>query len=389
MARLTKRTVDGLKPADKEFFVWDEDMPGFGIRVMPTGHKGYLIQYRDANGRTRRQSLGRHGTVTADEARTEARELLSAAARGHNPVEENKRRRAAPTVAELCERFLAEYVPTHCKPSTAKEYRRCVDLFIRPAIAPIKAEEVTRTHIAELHHKHRAIPYQANRTLGVLSVLFNQAEVWGLRPDGSNPCRHVKKYAEEKRERYLSPDELARLGETLEALEASGEESRPAINAVWLLILTGCRLGEIQTLKWDYIQGNSAWLPDSKTGAKRVYLGTAALEVLSRIGRIDGNPYVITGKLPGSHLTDMQKPWRRIRERAGLSDLRIHDLRHSFASNAVGLGESLPMIGKLLGHSNVQTTARYAHLADDPMKLAADRVSADLARLMRGKADAL
>ena len=382
MSRLSKRTIDALQPKEREYFVWDEDMPGFGIRVQPSGFKGYMIQYRDGSGRTRRHSIGRHGILTADEARTEARDLLSAAARGHNPAEETKRRRIAPTVADLCERFMAEYVPTHCKTGTAKEYRRNVDLFIKPALGLMKVEDVSRPHVADLHMKHRDIPYQANRTLGVLSVMFNQAEIWGLRPDGSNPCRHVKKYAEEKRERYLSADELARLGAVLDDLEAEGVESRPAINAVRLLVLTGCRLGEIQTLKWEYIQGNAAFLPDSKTGAKRVYLGEAVLHVLAKIERIDGNPYVITGKLPGTHLTDMQKPWRRIRKAAGLGEVRIHDLRHTFASSAVGMGESLPMIGKLLGHSQVQTTARYAHLADDPMVNAADRVSAEVARRM-------
>lgn len=386
MPRLSKRTIDALQPREREYFVWDEDMPGFGIRIQPSGFKAYMIQYRDASGRTRRHGIGRHGIVTADEARAEARELLSAAARGHNPAEEAKRRRNALIVTDLCERFMSEYVPTHCKPGTVKEYRRNVDLFIKPALGLMKVEDVTRTHVAELHMKHRDIPYQANRTLGVLSVMFNQAEIWGLRPDGSNPCRHVKKYAEEKRERYLSADELARLGAALNDLEADGVESLAAINAVRLLVLTGCRLGEIQTLKWEYIQGNAAYLPDSKTGAKRVYLGEAVLEALAKIERLGDNPYVITGKLPGTHLTDMQKPWRRIRKAAGLDDVRIHDLRHTFASSAVGMGESLPMIGKLLGHSQVQTTARYAHLADDPMVNAADRVSSEVARRMGGKA---
>jgi len=215
--------------------------------------------------------------------------------------------------------------------------------------------------------------------------MFNQAEVWGLRPDGSNPCRHVKKYEEKKRERYLSTEELIRLGQTLNELEVSGEEPLPPIHCIRLLILTGCRLGEIQTLKWSYVQGNRLRLPDSKTGAKSVYLGPAALEALGKIERLDDNPYVVTGKLPGTHLTDMQRPWRRIRRRAGLDDLRIHDLRHSFASSAVGMGESLPMIGKLLGHSQVQTTARYAHLADDPVQVSADRISGELARLMGTK----
>lgn len=384
MARLSKRTLDKLEAQDKDYFVWDEELPGFGVRIMPTGRKSFLIQYRDSGRRTRRKSLGRYGTVTAEEAKKDARELLSSVARGGNPAEDTLRKRGAPTMAELCDRFLSDYVPSHCKESTAKEYWRCVEIFIKPEIGRVQAQEVQRSHIAELHHKHRDKPYQANRTLGVLSVMFNQAEVWGLRPDGSNPCRHVKKYEEKKRERYLSPEELAHLGETLIKLEQEGVESQSAINAIRLLILTGCRLGEIQMLKWEYIKGNSALLPDSKTGAKRVYLGPAALEVLSRIEQLPDNPYVITGKLPGSHLSDMQKPWRRIRNVAKLEDVRIHDLRHSFASSAVGMGESLPMIGKLLGHNQVQTTARYAHLADDPLQTAAERISNELAKQLNG-----
>ena len=382
MTRLNKRTIDALEASEKDYFVWDATLPGFGVRVLPSGRKSFLIQYRDKSGRTRRKGLGRYGTVTAEEAKTDAREQLSSVARGKNPAEEAKRKRGAANVAELCERFMADYVPTHCKESTAKEYRRCMDLFIKPAFGALLAEDVTRSEVSDLHHKHRDKPYQANRTLGVLSVMFNQAEVWGLRPDGSNPCRHVKKYEERKRERYLSPSELKRLGDTLRRLFDEGIESRSAINCIRLLILTGCRLSEIQTLKWDYIQGNSAWLPDSKTGAKRIYLGPAALELLSQIERLPGNPYVVTGRLPESHLTDMQKPWRRIRKEAELEDVRIHDLRHSFASIAVGSGESLPMIGKLLGHNQVQTTARYAHLADDPMQNAAERISGELARLL-------
>ncbi|MEH6526060.1 MAG: tyrosine-type recombinase/integrase [Sneathiella sp.] len=382
MPRLSKRTLDTLKVEEKEYFVWDDDLPGFGVRVMPTGRKSFLIQYRDSGRRTRRKSLGRYGTVTAEEAKTEARALLSSVTRGGNPSEERLRKMGAPTVGGLCTRFLSDYVPSHCKESTAKEYKRCVDLFINPAFGLVQVEEIQRSHIANLHHRHRDKPYQANRTLGVLSVMFNQAEVWGFRSDGSNPCRHVKKYEEKKRERYLSPEELSRLGQTLIDLEAEGVESQSAINGIRLLILTGCRLGEIQTLKWEYIKGNSAWLPDSKSGAKRIYLGPAALETLSGIERLEGNPYVITGRSPRTHLTDMQKPWRRIRKAGKLDDVRIHDLRHSFASSAVGLGESLPMIGKLLGHNQVQTTARYAHLADDPMQNAAERVSTELARLL-------
>jgi integrase len=177
-------------------------------------------------------------------------------------------------------------------------------------------------------------------------------------------------------------DELARLGKALLEAEQNVTEPTPAIAAFRLLLVTGCRRNEIQTLKWEYIQGTSLVLPDSKTGAKKVALGNVALEILMAMPRVSNNPYVIPGKRPLTHLTDLERPWRRIRKRAGLADVRIHDLRHSFASNAIGLGESLPMIGKLLGHTQVQTTARYAHLANDPVQLAADRVSSDMARAL-------
>jgi integrase len=246
----------------------------------------------------------------------------------------------------------------------------------------MKAADVQRWHVAELHEQHRRIPYQANRTLGVLSKLFNLAEVWGIRPDGSNPTRHIERYKENKRERYLTPAELTRLGQVLTEAERNGIEPIFAIAAFRLLLLTGCRLSEIQTLKWEYVRGDAIALPDSKTGAKRVALGQAARAVLLAIPRVADNPYVIIGKYPNAHLTDLERPWRRIRERAGLADVRIHDLRHSFASNAIGLGEALPIIGKLLGHTQVQTTARYAHLANNPVQLAADRISDDIARAL-------
>ncbi len=385
MPKLNKRTVDALRPSEKDYFAWDDELHGFGLRVWPSGRKVYLIQYRDSGGRTRRKGLGRHGVVTADEARKEARDLLAAVAHGANPSDDAKRRRTAPTVDELCERFLSEYVPARCRASTQREYRRNIDLFIKPKLGRMKVADVARSDIASLHLANKHIPYQANRTLGVLSVMFNQAEVWGYRGERTNPCYHVKKYPEEKRERFLSPEELGRLGKVLDEIDAGQPEMRPAVNAIRLLILTGCRLGEIQTLKWSYVNGNHIALPDSKTGAKKVYLGPAAAEVLAKIERVPGNEYVIVGKVPGQHLTDLQRPWRRIRIQAGLGDVRIHDLRHSFASSAIANGEALPMIGKLLGHSQPQTTARYAHLADDPVHAAAARISDGLAEIMSGR----
>ncbi len=381
MPKLTKRFIDTLKAGETDRLMFDDEMPRFGIRIMRSGLKSYLIQYRK-DGHTRRFAFGKHGPLTPDEARSQARQLLAAVDRGDDPSVERRERRAAPTVVDLCERFLTDYVAHRCKLTTQREYRRSVELFIAPKIGGMKAADVQRRHVAELHLQLRHIPYQANRTLGVLSKLFNLAEVWGIRPDGSNPTRHVEKYKEDKRERYLSADEFTRLGQVLTEAENSGTESIAAIAAIRLLLLTGCRLREIQTLKWEYVQGGALSLPNSKTGAKRVALGNAALSVLLAIPRVADNPYVITGRIAGSHLTDLERPWRRIRQRAGLPDVRIHDLRHSFASNAVGLGESLPMLGKLLGHTQTQTTARYAHLANNPVQLAADRISDDIARAL-------
>ena len=195
----------------------------------------------------------------------------------------------------------------------------------------------------------------------------------------------MKRYKERKRERFLSPEETERLGEVLREAEA---EMPSAVAAIRLLLLTGCRLSEIQFLRWEYVKGDCIELPDAKTGGRVVPLGPEARAVLSALPHEDGNPWVITGKLPGSHLTDLQRPWRRIRERAGLEDVRIHDLRHSFASRALALGESLTMIGKLLGHTQVQTTARYAHLARDSIQNAAARITGSIGGNLMTKTNA-
>ena len=272
--------------------------------------------------------------------------------------------------------------PTHCKASTAYEYKRSVEHFINNAMGKMKTVDINRPDVAAMHHDLRKIPYQANRVLGVLSKMMNLAEIWGLRQGGSNPCRHVKKYPEKGRERFLSKEEFIRLAKVLDEVEFSGEETKSCVNAYRLLMFTGCRLGEIQKLEWTHVKFKTQelHLPDSKTGAKTVYLGNAAIDVLKKIKKLDDNPYVITGKKDGNYLTDLQHPWRRIRAKAKLDDFRIHDLRHSFASNAIALGMSLSMVGKLLGHTQIQTTARYAHLASDPVKEAANLVAQSIAR---------
>lgn len=373
--KLTKRVVESAEVRESDYMLWDSEVGGFGLRVFASGRKSYLIQYRNAAGRTRRLTLGKHGVLTPDEARRQARARLAEASQGADPSASRKDYAHAPTVADLCERFMTEHVARRCKPSTIKEYRRNVDLFIKPALGTLKARDVTRRHVADLHARHHHIPYQANRTLGVLSALFNKAEEWGVREDGANPCRHVKKYPETKKERFLSADEVKRLLATLDARAAAGLENPFFVAGIKLLLFTGARLGEIQTARWEYLNGAVLELPDSKTGKKRIYLGTAARAVLDQLPRVAGNPHIIAGASEGGHLSDFQKPWRRVRKAAGLDDVRIHDLRHTFASFAAASGMSLHMTGTLLGHSQAQTTMRYAHLADDPLQEAAETVS--------------
>ena len=382
MAKITKRTVDALVAHERERVVWDDEIKGFGLRVHPTGRKVYIVKTR-YRGRPVKVTIGPHGPVTPAQARTRAAEIISEARAGRDPAAWNRPATKAPIMREIGKRFLEEYVPDYCKPSTAEEYRRSVKLFIDPRIGKLRVPDIQRSDIAALHHSMRSTPYQANRTLGVLSKMFNLAEVWGWRRDGSNPCRHVRRYKERQRERFLSPQETARLGEVLREAE---EEIPSAVAAFRLLLLTGCRMSEIRDLRWEYVKDDCLELPDTKTGGRVVPLGPEARTVLSSIPREEGSPWVITGRVPGSHLTDLQRPWRRIRKRAGLDDVRIHDLRHSFASRALALGESLTMIGKLLGHTQVQTTARYAHLARDSIRTAAARITGSIGgNLMSGR----
>ena len=381
---ISKRTVDGLSAADKDAVFWDREIPGFGVRVYPSGSKVYVVQCR-VHGKSRRITLGRHGVISADQARRKAALTIARIKGGEAPEPAS-----ADTVARLAQRYLKEYVAVHCKPSSAKLYRRALDKFILPAYGDLAVEAVEREHISALHYHLRDIPYQANRVLEIESKLFNLAVLWGLRREGGNPCRFVRKYKERKRERFLSDEEFRRLGEVLNEMEAQGSVSAYAAAAIRLLMLTGCRRNEIVTLRWEDVdlETGELRLPDGKTGGRLVPLSPVAAQVLSRLPRLAGNPWVIPGSKPGAHLSDLQPPWERVRRRAGLDDVRIHDLRHSFASRALALGESLPMIGKLLGHTQVQTTARYAHLARNSVKASASRIAGSIGAdiLMKGAA---
>jgi integrase len=312
--------------------------------------------------------------------------LLGEIAAGRDPAEEHDKTRAGKSLALVLEQFMTEHVRPKLKARTASEYQRTAKLHILPRLGRRPIGELKRQDIARLHHELADKPYQANRTLALLSKFFGWAEKHGLRPDNSNPCRHVEKYREGRRERFLSQAELARLGDALRQAEQDKSCSPWVIAAIRLLTFTGARRNEILTLRWEHVseEHECLMLPESKTGRKAIHLNAPAFALLQAIPRLESNPYVICGEKPGRHLVNLEKPWRRIRAAAKLDDVRLHDLRHSFASVAASGGQSLVVIGKLLGHSQPATTARYAHLADDPVKAASDAVGGHIAAAMEG-----
>ena len=374
---ISKRTVESLS-VQKDMVFWDSELPGFGIRVYPTGSKVYIAQTR-AKGTSKRVTIGRHGVITAEQARQRAALIIARVKAGQDPTPEpvTPEPASGPTVTELAARYLKEHVAMHCKPSTAVLCRLALDRHILPALGTLPLAAVTREHVGDLHYRLRDTPAMANAVVAVLSRMFNAAETWGLTPEGGNPCRFVVKYRDRKRERFLTNDEFDRLGRVLTRMEAEGALSIHAAAALRLLMLTGCRRNEIVTLRWEDVDLDTGelHLADTKTGARSVTLSPPAVQVLVNLPRVQDNPWVIAGSRPGGRLSNISEQWRRVRTRAGLEDVRLHDLRHSWASRALALGESLPMIGRLLGHSQVETTARYAHLARDSVHEAADRIA--------------
>jgi len=387
MPKLTKRDVDRFKSEQADVFKWDSEVRGFGLRVKPSGQKSYFVQYRNERNKSRRLTIGPHGVYTPEAARDRARELLRQARAGGDPAQERKEARSAPeepTIADLAERYLAAHAKTKKRPSSVRMDALNLKLHVLPAFGRARVSEVARSDITRFHHEMRNTPGAANRTLALLSKMFNLAEQWGWRQDGTNPCRHVERYPERKMERYLSSEELARLGATLARAEREGTEMPAAIAAIRLLVFTWARLGEILTLKWTNVdfERRSLMLDTSKTGRKTIHLNASALAVLAAIERSEGSPWVIVGAIAGRPLINLRKPWYRIRRAAGLDGVRLHDLRHSFAAAGAASGLSLPMIGALLGHTQPVTTQRYGHLAASPLKQAADLIGQRLAGAM-------
>lgn len=393
--KITKSVIDGAKIKSTDWFIWDRDLKGFGLKVSKGGRKTYVCQYRTSGGRssdTRRLTLGVHGSPwTVDTARSEARKILGRAANGEDPAKEKQDLKKRLSVSELCEQYLQHGCATK-KASTLATDRGRIERHIKPLLGRKKVQDVTRADIKKFMQDvaqgktaadvktgkwGRAIVRggqgAATRTVGLLGGIFAYAVDCGMIE--MSPVLGVKRFADKRGSRYLSKEELVSLGGALRQAHDDGENPS-ALAIIQLLIFTGARKNEIETLKWSEVNFASGYLKlaDSKTGQKAIPLNAGALQVLHGQRQIEGNDYVFPAYRGNAQYEGTPKVWKRVRSMAGLGDVRIHDLRHSFASIAVSGGASLPIIGALLGHAHSSTTQRYAHLSDDPLRSASEAV---------------
>jgi len=373
-ALISKTVVDRMQPGDT---VWDTQLKGFGARRQT--HSISYIMKAFADGRQRWITIGKHGQPwTPATARKRALELKI------NPDTVAREERKNLQLSDVVEEFRQEHFPK-LRASTRDAYEIMLSTHILPALGDASLRGLKHRDVAQYHATKAHSPRSANFSLAVLSKLLAWAEDNGYRDLNSNPCGRIKRFEETKRERFLSSDELHALGAAIETNEASGKISIYAAAALRLLVFTGCRLNEILTLEWQYVDldRQCLFLPTSKTGKKTVTLNQQACTVLSDLPKVQSNPYVIVGRKNGAHLVNLSKPWQLVRTAAELNDVRIHDLRHSFASVAASEGASLQVIGKLLGHTQAATTARYAHLTDDALKRTAEGVGSSIDKAFR------
>jgi integrase len=407
--KITKRAVDAVQPGVSDIFLWDAGdgaIKGFGLKVTPASTKVYVLQYR-MGGRgspVKRFTIGKHGSPwTPDKARAEARRLLAIVGAGHDPAAEKAARKAEMTISDLCDLYVAEGCATK-KPRSLAADRAEIERHIKPLIGAKSARTLTRADVERMMRDIAAGKTAASGESGKkrgrinvkggegmarkcvvrIAAIYNFAIAREIYQ--ANPAKGIKKYKERKTERFLSAVELARLGAAFNEA-AHFQKSSIGIAALRLLAVTGCRKGEVLSLRWDHVdfENGCLRLPDSKTGKKIVPLGAAALLLLSTMPRFEANPFVLAGSQRDKSYGGIERLWNWIREKAELPGVRIHDLRHSYASIGAAGGDSLLIIGTILGHSNAITTQRYAHLSNDPVRAAADRISTTIDMALGGQ----
>ncbi len=382
--RITEKLVRNLPPPDQgNRITYDTEISGFGVRVTAKDAKSFIINYR-ADGRERRYTIGKVPEWSVSAAREEAKRLKREIDVGGDPMSDRIDRRESPSVTELCERYQQEHLQRK-RPSSARNDRSAIRRFVVPCLGTMKVAGVRYSDVDALHRSMRDHPYQANRVLALLSKMFSLSMRWGWRSD--NPCKGVERFPEHRRERFLSPTEIQRLAAAL-----NDHPSEQVANVVRLLILTGARRGEVLGATWDQFDlERGVWTKPSahtkQNKAHRVPLSAAAISLLATMKSAAGDSEFLFPSRNGSALGEIKKSWRKITEAADLQGLRLHDLRHTYASILASSGLSLPMIGALLGHTQPATTARYSHLMDDPLRAATEKVGSLFSALDPAEAD--
>ena len=334
---LSNRTVTALK-VERDTVFWDRDLIGFGLRVYPSGGKVYVAQARERTGKKlpKRVRVGRHDVLSADEARQRAALIIARIRAGEEPLPLPLAARAngGTTMADLAARYLEEHVKVRLKPRTRENVRGVLRNHILPALGRVPVAAVERRHVVDLQQSLSAYPVAANRTVKILSHMYRLGEGWGLAPEGRNPCRSVEKFPERSRERFLTDAEFARLGRVLDEAVAGGRASPTAVAAIRLLMLTGCRRSEVLTLRWTDVdlEAGELRLADAKTGPRAVQLPPTAVRFLQTLPRRKDSPWVFPGRDRDGRFSGdgLNYVWQTVRARAGLDDVRLHDLRHSF-----------------------------------------------------------
>lgn len=383
--RITVGVVTALAPpATGNRVVWDKDLTGFGVRITAAGAVSFVLRYVVA-GRERRFTLGKHPDLSPSAARDHATVLRGKIVAGEDPMEARHEARKAPTVDDLCDDYLERHARPKKRSSSVEGDESLIRLYIRPKLGARKVASVTSRDLDELHQSLQDRPYQANRLIALVSKMFSLAVKWGWRPD--NPCRGIERFAESERDEWLKAEQLGALANTLKAYP-----DKRAVAALLLLVLTGARRGEVLKATWDQFDlGRGVWTkPSHHTKQKKIEhipLNRDALRLVSNVRRgvlkaigseakLEDFPFLFPGDADGKPLQNLKRPWKEICGLAGLNGIRVHDLRHTYASHLVSGGLSLPLVGKLIGHTQAKTTQRYAHLADDPLRKATAKFGA-------------
>lgn len=381
MPKLTREIIDKIVTDGSERTVFDSSVPGFGFRLTANGTGLWIARARNGTKRVK-LTLGAYPDKSLSAARTEAHGVLQDIRDGKDPRAQKAIRQAAiaaghTTVATLSERWLKEYVRSKLKPRTVADYERLLEQRILPRLGALPVSSVSKSDVIAFHATMANTPRRANYVISTTRALFTFAEEIGLRPPGTNPAKKIKMFRQGVRERFLSEEEIGRAAESIRKAEDAEKISVHAAAGLRLALFTGARSGEITSAEWTHVDWprKQIRLPDSKTNEPRtIHLSPAAIEVLKGLPRF--GKYVVAGRYKDDPYQNLSRAWIVAREFGGLQDVRLHDLRHSYASLAAGRGVSLQMIGKLLGHKVPATTQRYAHLARDAVASVNDELGA-------------